>query len=202
MSDLAAVTLRLVLSVFVLTAITTTFAQLIPPAAERLQLVALLLDFVPFGAVVAATVITTIRLRRESLSLRRLLMGVYGYFAGALVGALGVAHLVAVVLASIDRGRQTEFVYNFRFYSLLQLGVLLITAGLIAAIHAAPLARGERAAWRASLWVWTAILAINLALAPLQGFALLFSVLAALGLLLLAGMRRHFNARATMDACA
>jgi hypothetical protein len=40
-------------------------------------------------------------------------------------------------------------------------------------------------------------LAINLPLVPLQGFALLFSVLAALELLLLGGMRRHFDMKLT-----
>ena len=183
---------------FVLTVIATTVAQLFPPA-RRLRPIALLLDFVPLGGVVAATVIATVRLRRVPIPLIRLLIAVYGYFAGALVGTLGLAHLVAVVIGSIDRGRQHQFVYSFHFYSLVLLGVLLIAAGLIAAIEAARLARGHRAAWRASLSVWTAILAINLPLVSLQGFAVFFSVLAALELLLLGGMRRHFDVKSTGD---
>lgn len=186
------VKLRPLLTVFVLTAIATIVAQLFPPARELLPL-ALLLDLVPWASVVAATVIATVRLRREPLPLIRLLIAVYGYFAGALVGTLGLAHLVAVVMASIDRGRQHQFVYSFHFYSLILLGVLLFAAGLMAAIQTAGLARGNRPAWRASLSVWTAILAINLPLVSLQGFAVLFSVLAALELLLLVGMRRHFD---------
>jgi hypothetical protein len=121
-----------------------------------------------------------------------LLIAVYSYFAGGLVGVLGLTHLVAVVIEAINQGRQHQFVYGFRFYSLVQLGVLLIATGIMAAIEAGGLARGERAAWRASLLVWIAILAINLPLVVLQGFALLFSVLAALELLLLGGMWRHF----------
>lgn len=183
---------RPLLTVFVLTAIATTVALLLPPARGLLPL-ALLLDFVPFGGVVAATVIATVRLRRAPLPLIRLLVAAYGYFAGALVGTLGLAHLVAVVIGSIGRGRRHQFVYSFHFYSLVLLGVLLIAAGLVAAVEAARLARGHHAAWRASLSVWIAILAINLPLAPLQGFAVLFSVLAALELLLLGGMRRHFG---------
>ena len=189
---------RLLLTVFVLTAIATTVAMLLPPARELLPL-ALLLDFVPFGGVVAATVIATVRLRRVPLPLIRLLIAVYGYFAGALVGALGLAHLVAVVIVSIGRGRQHQFVYSFHFYSLVLLGVLLIAAGIMAASEAASLARGHRAAWRASLSVWTAILAINLPLVSLQGFAVLFSVLAAVELLLLGGMRRHFDLKSAKD---
>ena len=180
---------RPLLAVLVLTAIATAVAMLLPPARELLPL-ALLLDFVPFGGVVAATVIATIRLRRAPLPPLRLLIAVYGYFAGALVGTLGLTHLVAVVTVSIDRARQHQFVYSFHFYSLVLLGTLLIAAGLMAAIESVRLARGHRAAWRASLSVWTAILAINLPLVSLQGFAVLFSALAALELLLLGCLRR------------
>jgi hypothetical protein len=188
----------LLLTVFVLTAIATTVAHLLPLAAD-LRPVALLLDLVPFGSAVVATLITTTRLRRDHPPLTRLLIGAYGYFAGALVGALGVAHLVAVGLAALDRARQQQFVYSFRVYSLLLLGGLLVAAGLIAGIQAARLARGQRAAWRASLSVWAAILAINLPLVPLQGFAILFSVLAALGLFLLGGMWRQFEVKSPGD---
>jgi hypothetical protein len=198
MSALMDVKFRPLLTVFVLTAIASTVALLFPSARE-LPSLAILLDLVPFGGVVAATVIATIRLRRVPLPLIRLLISVYGYFAGALIGTLGLAHLVAVVIGAINRGRQHQFVYNFHFYSLIQLGVLLVAAGLMAAIESARLARGQRTAWRASLLVWTAILAINLPLVSLQGFAVLFSVLAALELLLLGGMRRHVAVKSADD---
>ncbi len=181
-------------AVFVLTVIATTTAMYLPTERKAVPL-ALLLDFVPLGGVVTATAFAGRRFRRVSLSLTRLLIAVYGYFAGGLVGTLGVAHSFAVIMTSVARARQHPFVYTFRFYSLVLLGVLLIVAGLIAAIEAERLARGHRAGWRASLSVWTAILVINLPLVPLQGFAVLFSVLAALGLLLLAGTRRHFDVK-------
>ena len=201
MSALMDVKIRPLLTVFVLTAIATTVAMLLPPARELLPL-ALLLDFVPFVGVAAATVIATIRLRRAPIPPIRLLIAVYGYFAGALVGTLGLTHLVAVVIVSIDRARQHQFVYSFHFYSLILLGMLLIAAGLMAAIKSVRLARGHHAAWRASLSVWTAILAINLPLASIQGFAVLFSVLAALELLLLGIMRRHFDVKPAGDTSA
>ena len=186
------------LAVFVLTAIATTVALLFPPSRD-LPPLALLLDFVPFGGIVAATVIATVHLRRAATPLIRLFTAVYGYFAGALVSTLGLAHLVAVVIGSIARGRQHQFVYSFHFYSVVLLGVLLIAAGLMAAIEAPRLARGHRAAWRASLSVWAAILAINLPLVPLQGFAVVFSMLAALKLLLLVVMQRYFDVKSTGD---
>ncbi len=179
-------------TVFVLTAIATTVAQLLPPAKEFRPL-GLVLDFVPIAGTVIATVIAAMRFKRASVPPMRLFLAVCCYFAGALIGALGVAHIVAVILAAIDQAQHQPFIYNFRFYSLLQLGVLLITAGFMAAIRALSLAGGDRAAWRASLFVWIAILAINLPLVPIQRFAIIFSVLAALELMLLCATRRHFN---------
>ena len=188
----------LLLVALILTAIATTVAQLLPPETE-LRAVALLLDVVPFGSVVVATLITFTRLRRERLPLIRLASGVYGYFAGALVSALGVAHLVAVTLAAVEGGR-LPFVYTFRIYSLVLLGVLLVGAGLMAAVQATRVALDQRGAWGASFKVWATILAINLPLIPLQGFAILFSVLAALGLCLLAGGWRRFEVPSAADS--
>ena len=187
---------RPLLTVMVLTAVATVVAQVWSPSGELL-FAAFLLDLVPFGGVALATVSATFRLRRARVAVTRLLLAVYGYFAGALIGTLGVAHLVAVVVASLERARQHQFVYSFHFYSLVLLGALLIVTGLRAAMHAAQLARGHRAAWRESLFVWTAILTINLPLVPLQGFAVGFSLLALIELLLLAGMRRHFDVQPT-----
>lgn len=198
MSTLIDVKFRPLLTACVLTAIATTVALLFPPARE-LPPLAILLDLVPFGGAAAATAIAAIQLRRTPLPPVRLLMSMYGYFAGALIGMLGLAHLVAVVIGSINRGRQHQFTYNFHFYALIQLGVLLVAAGLMAAVVSPRMARGQRAAWRASLFVWAAILAINLPLVPLQGFALLFSVLAALELLLLGSMRRHLAIKSADD---
>jgi hypothetical protein len=180
------------LIVFALTAIATAVAQRLPNTGE-LRALALLLDVVPFGAVVAATVIAGMRFWRVSPPRSRFGVAAYSYFAGAIVGALGLAHLVSVVMTAMDRSRQNQFVYDFRFYSLVLLGVLLVAAGFLAAIAAAGLARGDRAAWRASLAVWSAILVINVPLIPIQGFAVLFSALAALELVLLAGLRARWT---------
>lgn len=187
---------RPLLIVVALTGAATIIAQRLP-SSEALIPLGLLLDSVPLGGVVVATVIATRRLRRAPVVLSRLLVAVYGYFAGALISALGAAHLAAVMMASVNRWRQQQFVYGFHFYSLVLLGVLLIATGLIAAIKTAHLARGHRADWRASLSVWAAILAINLPLTPLQGFAIAFSAFAVLALLLLGGIRRQFGAQST-----
>src|SRR5687768_9671097 len=104
------------LTVFALTAIATGIAQRLPPERDLVPL-ALLLDLVPVGSVAVATALAMRSLRRASLSL----IGAYGYFAGGLVGALGVAHTVAVTMLSVERARQHQFVYSYRFYSLVLL---------------------------------------------------------------------------------
>ena len=182
---------RLVLAVLVLTAVAGTVAQVVPRSSGLVPL-ALLLDSVPFAAAVVATLIATRPLMRDHVPVARLLVAAYTYFAGALIGALGVAHLTAVVVASIHR--QSRFLYDFRFYSLILLGAVLVVTGVMAAMQSGWLARGHRVAWRGSLSVWAAILAVNLPLVPLQRFAVLFSALAVLALLLLGGIRGHFIA--------
>jgi hypothetical protein len=191
------VTTALLPVVLILTALATTAAQLLPSANE-FRAAGLVFDVVPIGSAVVATLITAIRLRREHLPLIRLANGVYGYFAGALIGALGVAHLVAITIAAV--GRSGPFVYTFRFYSLALLGMLLVAGGAMAAVQTTRVALDQRGARRASVTVWAAILAMNLPLIPLQGFAILFAVLAGLGLLLVAGVWRQFAVSSAADS--
>lgn len=177
--------------VFALTAVAAAIAQVLP-RDDSFEPVALLLDVVPFALVIAATVFAAVQLKRSSVPLSHLLLSAYTYFAGALVATLGVAHLVGVVALAIRRGYRNEFVYDFHFYSVMLLGVLLTTLGLMANFEADRVARAVRTGWRASLLVWTAILAINLPLVPLQGFAVLFSVIGGVEVLLLVGTRYKF----------
>jgi hypothetical protein len=182
---------KTLLIVFVLTAIAATLAML--PSGSVSPSLAIALDFVPIIGVVVAAMIAAVHLKRTTPTTPvRLLITIYSYFAGGLVGALGLNHLAAVVIEAIKQGHRQQFIYDFRFYSLVLLGALLIATGIAASVVATGLARGERAAWRVSLSVWIIILAVNLPLVPLQGFAVAFSVLAALALLLLGGMRKHF----------
>ena len=162
-----------------------TLAQLHPPFSR-------LVPWLLVAGLAAATTAFIISLRRKSAAPRRLLLAACGFFCGLLIAALGVAHLAGVFHASLDRACQGRFVYGFHFYSLVLLGTLLVAGGIAAAGQASKLALGERAAWRASLVVWAALLFINLPLVPLQDFAALFSALAALYLMVLYAARRSF----------
>ena len=180
------------LGVYLLTALATAATHLLQPARE-LRAFGLLLDVVPFAGVIAATGITAARLRARSLPSARVVVSICSYLAGALVGTLGVAHSTAVVMLAVARVQESPFDYTFRFYSLLLLGGLFIAAGLVAATKTEGLARGRCSAWRAAVSLWCGVLAINLPLVPLQRFAIAFSVIAAIALLLLAGVRRQFD---------
>ncbi|MDP9194033.1 MAG: hypothetical protein M3P06_20245 [Acidobacteriota bacterium] len=182
---------RSMLTLFALTAIATIAGHWLP-SGSAFRPVALLLDAVPLAGVVAATALAFRRLASLADSRACLFVALSATFAGGLIGALGVAHTSAVALVAIERASRLPFVFTFRLYSLVLFGALLIVLGLMAAIEAGRLSQGHRAGWRRSLFVWTAILAINLPLVPLQGFALLFSGLAAFELLLLATTLRHF----------
>lgn len=178
------------IAVYLLTALAVAAAQLFPDARE-IAFLGVLLDLVPFAGGIAAAAMAWARLRGQPRS--RLAAAVGCHLAGLVVGALGVAHLTAVVMAAIERSRLAPFVYTFRLYSLLLLGALFLAAGAVAAAQTEALADGRRAAWRASAVLWLAVLAVNLPLAPLQRFAGVFVAIAAGVLILLVATRRGFG---------
>ena len=90
-----------------------------------------------------------------------------GVCGGASV-LFGTAHIVAIV----GRAVGGDFTYDFRFYSLCVLGLLLVVPGLLCARHVRGLARGTRAAWNAALWSSVVLLAVTGPLVPLQNFAI------------------------------
>ena len=85
------------------------------------------------------------------------------------------------------------FVYDFRFYALVQLGVLMIAGGVACVILAPRLMRGEPRAWKATLWATVALLAINVPLMPIEDNAYGPSAFAFLNLVALAATRKRFD---------
>jgi hypothetical protein len=78
------------------------------------------------------------------------------------------AHLFFVALIAF---RRSPFVYDFRLYSLLLLGGLLITAGLMLALGAPGVARADPGSLRRTRNAALVLLAVNLPLIPIQGAA-------------------------------
>jgi hypothetical protein len=106
---------------------------------------------------------------------------------GLLIALLSAVHSITV--AVVAARRDGPLVYDFRFYSLELLGGLLIALGLGLVFAAAGIARGEVMARRAAIGACLGLLAVNLPLMPLQGFAIGFSVFAAIGLAVLLFVR-------------
>ncbi len=121
-------------------------------------------------------------------------VGTISFFNGVLIAALGVGHLIAVVgraFSGAGSGPGGAFTYDFRFYALVQLGMLLLAGGVACLSPAGGLTRGEPHAWWVTLWATVALLAINLPLIPVQGLALSPFVL--VNLIALMATRRHFG---------
>ncbi len=97
------------------------------------------------------------------------------FFNGTLIAALGAGHFIAVVNQAVSgqgSGPGGAFAYDFRFYALVLLGMLLIAGGVGCFTPARGLTRGEARAWKVTVWSTVALLAINLPLIPVQGLAL------------------------------
>ena len=123
-------------------------------------------------------------------------VGTISFFNGILIATLGTLHLIAVVgraASGAGSGLGGTFEYDFRFYALVQLGMLLIAGGVACFTPARGLTRGEPRAWRATLWATVALLAINVPLIPLQGFASGFSLFVFVNLVALMVTRRRFG---------
>jgi hypothetical protein len=113
---------------------------------------------------------------------RRLLVSLAALCA-AITAALGGAHLI--VVATQIPGNT----YDFRAYSLLLLGAVLVLPALVCGAAVPGLVRGDRSARRLGLGAFAALLLVNLPLIPLQGFAILLSVTAAVGIAGVAWLR-------------
>lgn len=153
-------------------------------------------EFVFLLAIIAATIGFAVLARRRRIPLALVAVAAIDLFCGAVIVPLGTAHLVAVVgraLAGKGSGPGGTFVYNFRFYSLMLVGVMLVAAGAACLTSVRRLMRGDAAGHRLALWATVALLALNVPLMPIQGFAVGFSAFALVNLAALWLTRTRFR---------
>ncbi len=132
-------------------------------------------SFLLLYASIGAAIWFAMAARRRRCPAALTAVGIVSFFNGVLIAALGVGHLIAVgnlAFSGVGSGPDGTFAYNFRFYALLQLGLLLIAGGVACFWPAGRLTRGEPQAWRSTLWATVALLVINVPLIPVQGLAL------------------------------
>lgn len=147
------------------------------------------------GAIVA-TIGFVATARRRRVPLVFVAVAAINLFCGAMIAALGTAHLAAVVgraLAGKGSGPGGTFVYDFRFYSLMLLGVLLVAAGVTCLSSVRRLIRGDGGGRRVAVSATVVLLALNVPLMPIQGFAVGFSAFALVNLAALWLTRTHFR---------
>ncbi len=118
-------------------------------------------------------------------------VGAVTFFCGALIASLGLVHTLAVTGRALSR-LGPAFEYDFRLYSLIMLGVVLIAGGVRCLTTAWNVARGDPRAWKAALEATTMLLVVNVPLMPIQGFAVGFSMFLMVTLLALIATRRRF----------
>ena len=150
--------------------------------------------FVLLAAIAAAVWLATDARRRRAPAP---FVGAIALFSGLWTLGLMALHLAAVVGRAISGkgfGGEAYFAYDFRFYSLLLLGVVIIIPGLVFVMHARRLTDGDRTAWHRTLWACGALLLINVPLVPIQAFALDPALMATIILFFLWADRKQFGA--------
>lgn len=127
-------------------------------------------------------------------------VGAIDLFCGLVTLGLMALHLTAVIgraIAGKGFGGAAAFAYDFRFYSLLLMAVVIIIPGFVFVMHARRLTNGDRTAWKRALWASGALLLINVPLVPIQAFALSPALLATINLVSLWAGRKQFRAAST-----
>lgn len=117
-----------------------------------------------------------------------LLSATWSFFFGLFVTFMLSLHAVVILgLRLLERAPGTAFTYDFRLFSLLLLAGVLVPQGVLCLRAAVGLARRERTAWYQVLRASGVVLAVGLALIPLQFFGIVLTVMSTLnlGLLLL-----------------
>jgi hypothetical protein len=148
-------------------------------------------------AAVGAAVRLAIDARRRRAPGPLAAVGAIDLFCGLVILGLMALHLAAVVGRAVSGqgfGGDARFAYDFRFYSLLLLGVVIIIPGLVFALQARSLTEGDAGAWKRALWASGVLLLINVPLVPIQAFALDPALLATINIVALWAGRKQLRA--------
>lgn len=137
-------------------------------------------------AVTGTTVAFVWRVRRYQAPVALIAGAALGFFSGLITASLAVGHLGGVMAVELAR---SPVRYTFRVYALLLLGATLVALGTRLAAASVRVVRGERPAWRRAVWAALALLAVNVPLAPIQGFAVFLSIFVTIGLVALLAAR-------------
>lgn len=146
-------------------------------------------DLLVLLVIITGTSTSAVLLWRESIRGRSLFAAVWLSFYGLVLTAMMLAHSAEILYRAVvapAAGSNPASTYNFRLYSLLLLGALLIWAGVECLRAAGSLSRGSVEARRTAIRASMVVLAIVAPLIPIQRvFGILLTVLSILSLLVL-----------------
>jgi len=135
------------------------------------------------------TAISAVLLWRKNIRGWNLFLMTWLVFYGLALSAMMLGHCFEILSQAVATGmaqKGTSWTYDFRFYSLLLLGVLLIWRGIWYLLAVTKLSRGDMAGWRIALNNTFVVLAIVVPLIPIQTlFAVILSILGAVTILIL-----------------
>ncbi len=162
------------------------------------RLMHFLLDpaFLAVLGTVAATLLFLFGARRRGAPAALVTVGAIDLFCGLITFTLVAIHLSAVIgraFSGKGLGGAPAFTYNFRFYSLVLVGLLIAVPAFLCASCARGLTRGDASAWKSALRSSVLLLAVNGPLMPIQGFAIGLTGLALVNLTALAASRERFR---------
>ena len=132
--------------------------------------------------------------RRRQVPSTLLVVSGLDAICGLASSLLGGAHFFAVMaraLRGVGIQGAVAFSYDFRFYALLMLGLLLAVPGILCLRSARSLTKGEPAAWKNAFWSSVVLMVVNGLLIPIQRFAILLGGLALLNTVVLAASRQR-----------
>ena len=138
-----------------------------------------------------------IKARKRTASTVLSFVGAWILLTGLLFTALISVHVGTIVTRAFQGkgvGDESQFHYNFRFYSLMLLGFAIVLPSITCVVHVRRLTEGNRCSWQTVVKSHLMLLAIALPLFPIQrGFSIGFSVFSLVSLLTLWFSRKHFE---------
>jgi len=111
-------------------------------------------------------------------------------------------HLAAVVghiLTGRGFGSEARFAYDFQFFWLILLGVVISLPGLVFVMQARRITAGDVTAWKRALWASGALLVLSVPLVPRDAIALNTALLATINLVSLWAARKQFRGMTSVN---
>jgi hypothetical protein len=143
----------------------------------------------------AAGVVTFLRAKKQGAAILPAVVGAYQLTLGAMILVLSLIHLGAILwepIAGKGPAGAVSFDYNFRYYSLLLVGFVQAVPAFLLLGNVKGLVWQKQDAWKGAVRVSIVLLAVNLPLTPIQGFAAAFSIFVAVNLFFLYLSRKYY----------